>query len=95
MYRQDRRELFKQTLSEWGVEEQMRILEEELAECIVAASHYIRKRPGARFELQEELADAYIIVGQIIEYIGSDFVEEMVDYKLAKVREELDGNKRD
>ena len=95
MYRQDRRELFRQTLSEWGVEEQMRILEEECAECIVAASHYIRKRPGARFELQEELADAYIMVGQIIEYLGTEFVEEMVDFKLNKVKEELDGHKGD
>ena len=95
MYRQDRRKLFRQTLTEWGVKEQMRILEEECAECIVAASHYLRKRPGARFELQEELADAYIMIGQITEYLGNDFVEEMVDYKLDKVRGELDGNKRD
>lgn len=95
MYRQDRRELFKRALKEWGVEEQMRILEEECAECIVATSHYIRKRPGARYKLQEELADAYIMVGQITEYLGSDFVEEMVDFKLKKVEEKLNGNKRD
>jgi len=95
MYRQDRRELFRETLDKWGVEEQMRILEEECAECIVAASHYIRKRPGARFELQEELADAYIMIGQIVEYLGNDFVEEMVDFKLNKVKEKLNGNKRD
>ncbi len=95
MYRQDRRELFKRTLREWGVEEQMRILEEECAELIVATSHYIRKRAGAHYELQEELADAYIMVGQIIEYLGNDFVEEMVDYKLAKVREQLDEDTRD
>jgi len=95
MYRQDRRELFRETLDKWGVEEQMRILEEECAECIVAASHYIRKRPRARFELQEELADAYIMIGQIVEYLGNDFVEEMVDFKLNKVKEKLNGNKRD
>jgi hypothetical protein len=34
------------------------------------------------------------MVGQIIEYLGSEFVEEMVDLKLERVKEQLDEGKR-
>jgi NTP pyrophosphatase (non-canonical NTP hydrolase) len=94
MYRQDRRELFLRALNEWDTKEQMHVLQEECGELIVAVSHYRRKRPGCLLELREELADVYIMVGQIIEYLGSEFVEEMVDLKLERVKEQLDEGKR-
>lgn len=93
MYRKDRRKLFQRALSEWNTEEQMHILQEECAELIVAVSHYRRKRPECLLELREELADTYIMVGQIIEFLGSEFVEEVVDFKLNRVKEDLDGSK--
>lgn len=95
MYRKDRREIYKKALTEWGGEEQMKILQEECAELITAVFHYGRKRPECLLGLREELADVYIMVGQIIEFLGSEFVEEVVDFKLNKVKERLDENKRD
>jgi len=95
MYRKDRRELFRRALNKWDTKAQMDVLQEECAELIVAVSHYGRKRPECLLDLREELADVYIMVGQIIEYLGPDFVEQMVDFKLSKVKEKLDGDKRD
>ena len=89
MYTKERKEIYKKCMKAWGFDAQARVLQEECAELIVAVSHFNREREGAIMELVQELADTYIMVGQIIEYLGSDVVEHVVNCKLNNVKEKL------
>ncbi|MDR1946416.1 MAG: hypothetical protein LBQ51_04535, partial [Desulfovibrio sp.] len=51
-------------LQKWGLEAQLRQLQEECAELIVAVSHLIRNRSGAIDAVSEEMADVRIILDQ-------------------------------
>ena len=39
--------LFDECIEFWGLEKQLRMLQEECGELIVAISHFIRERPGS------------------------------------------------
>ena len=91
MYSENMREIFVEALQKFGPARQLRMLQEECAELIVAVSHYCRERETGIEELKEELADVYIMTGQIIEFVGSDVMKEFIDKKLQKkVRRILD-----
>jgi len=90
MYSEERRKIYKKAIETWGFRAQADVLQEECAELIVAVSHLKRNRPDAIMEVVQELADAYIMVGQITEYLGSDLVEHVVNCKLNNVKERLD-----
>ena len=89
MYTEDRRKIFKRAMEAWGFDAQARVCQEECAELIVAISHLSRGREDAMMEVVEELADTYIMVGQIMEYLGPDVVEHVVGSKLKRVEERL------
>jgi NTP pyrophosphatase (non-canonical NTP hydrolase) len=95
MYTEDRRKIYKKTIKQWGFKAQARMLQEECAELIVATSHFLRDREDGTMELVQELADVYIMVGQIIEYMGPDTVEHVVNYKLKNVEDELEKERVD
>lgn len=90
MYPEERREIYKKAMDVWGFDAQARVLQEECAELIVAVSHLNRGREDAIMEVVEELADTYIMVGQITEYLGPDLIEHVVDSKLGRVEEKLE-----
>jgi NTP pyrophosphatase (non-canonical NTP hydrolase) len=90
MYTEERRKIYKKAMEAWGFEAQARVLQEECAELIVAVSHLFRDRENGMKELAEELADTYIMVGQMIEYLGSDVIEHIVNCKLNNVKRKLD-----
>ena len=91
MYTNDMRRIYKEALDKFGSEKQLRMLQEECAELIVAVSHYCRERVTGISELKEELADVYIMVGQIIEFIGIEEMQKTINEKIQKkVRRILD-----
>jgi NTP pyrophosphatase (non-canonical NTP hydrolase) len=51
-------------LEKWGLEAQLRMLQEECAELIVAISHLTRGRDKALREVAEEMADVRIVLDQ-------------------------------
>ena len=89
MYTEERRAIYKKAIKAWGFDAQARVCQEECAELIAAISHLSRGREDAMMEVVEELADTYIMVGQIMEYLGPDIVEHVVDCKLSNVEERL------
>ena len=89
MYSEERRKIYKEAMDAWGFRAQARVLQEECGELIVAVSHCLRGRDNGTKEIVEELADVYIMVGQMIEYLGSDVIEHMVNCKLDRVKEKL------
>lgn len=61
---EEEKEIFLQALSQWGYKAQLGMLKEELAECIVACSHFERGRL-VEFQLAHEVTDALIMLEQI------------------------------
>ena len=57
-------ELCKKAIATWGTPAQLRIMQEELAECIVAIGHYLRQRELSYSELCEEMADVLVTLSQ-------------------------------
>ncbi len=90
MYTDERRKIYKEAIDAWGFRAQARMLQEECGELIVAVSHCLREREDGVKEMAEELADVYIMVGQMIEYLGADIIKHVVDSKLKMVEEKLD-----
>lgn len=95
MYTEDRRRIYKKAMDAWGFRAQARVLQEECAELITAVSHLLRGREEGMKEVVEELADAYIMIGQITEYLGPDVIEHVVNCKLGRVEEKLNREKLD
>ena len=89
MYSEERKEVYRKAMDAWGFRAQARMLQEECGELIVAVSHCLRWRANGKKEMVEELADVYIMVGQMVEYLGPDVVEHMVNCKLDRVKEKL------
>lgn len=89
------KELMLEAIDTWGETAQLSQLKEELAELIVAVSHYTRGRPNAVDNLLEEMVDVEIMTAQlkiILESHGHavDYnMEVMREYKSDKVRTRL------
>jgi hypothetical protein len=83
---EDLKELYRECLSTWGFEKQARVAQEECAEFIVAASHMFRNRPNKLEDFIEELADAYIMLGQMMVYVGEDKVTKVIEEKIPKIK---------
>jgi NTP pyrophosphatase (non-canonical NTP hydrolase) len=75
------RDLFEKCLATWGEEKQLRMVQEECSEVILAVSHYLRNRPDSKDKLKEELADGWLMISQMIYYYGQDEIMEIVKYK--------------
>ncbi len=93
------RELYRERLKRSGFEAQARMTQEECGELIVALSHLLRERPTGKEEAIEECADVYLMVNQMMEYLGKKTVMNMVEFKANKLKTRLsktgdkDGNK--
>ena len=77
--------LYDECVEFWGPERQLRMLQEECGELVVAISHFLRERPGGLENLTEELADVKLMGDQITSYIGKDRVMEVLDRKSDRV----------
>ena len=81
--------LYSECIEFCGVNKQLRMLQEECGELIVAISHFLRERPGGLENLTEELADVKLMGDQIASYIGKEKVMGVLDYKSDRVAERL------
>lgn len=82
------RELYEATLRKWGAEAQFDQAVEECAELIAALKHLRRGRVDET-AVAEELADVYLMVGQLTYMIGEERVAAAVERKLTRLREHL------
>ena len=75
----------------YGKESQLRQLQEECGELIVASSKLIRSKDRAVNNLIEELADVRIMIEQIEQLYGlKSLVEDEMEYKLKRQLERME-----
>ena len=82
------RELYQATLEKWGVEAQYDQAVEECAELIATLMHLRRGRLDET-AVADELADVYLMVGQLSFMIGEERVAAAIERKLARLRGHL------
>lgn len=89
-----RRDVYKMALKKWGESSQVVAAIEEFSELSVElAKQYNCKRPRNCPELIDELADASIMLQQMILNFGCDSkVEDRIDFKLDRLKSLLAGN---
>lgn len=83
--------LYQKALSEFGLERQLRMVQEECAELIVAVSKVIRE-PGDEKRIAgliEEAADVQIMCGQLAMIYGKDRIDAMMLKKHYRLRKRL------
>lgn len=89
--------LYKEAVAVWGHRKQMRMVQEECAELILAISHYLRfvdrgaewNKNGEVDNLIEETADVLNMVEQLRYMVGPAIVDKVRLEKLAKVEAKL------
>ena len=81
-------EICLQAILHYGAGYQLRKVQEECAEFIVAAMHYEQGRVSAG-PVIEELADLIIMTTQARLIFGPQLVDEAVDKKLTRLRERM------
>ncbi len=86
--------LFRECLDHWGIRDQIEAAQEECAEFITAAFHLIRNREGASEEVVEEVADALLTLHEMAVLVGVDKVNDMIDFKVKRVRQRLSKSKQ-
>jgi len=82
--------LYDECMTFWGLEKQLRMVQEECSELILAVSHYLRGRKGSHENLIEELADVRLITDQIIHHFGKHEVMCVIDVKSDMVKDKLE-----
>lgn len=92
MNNDDRLNLYKQCFDIYGEESQLRQLQEECAELIVAVNHMIRKNNiDTRQNFIEELADVSIVLEQFVnESVSNEQFEIIRNNKLYRLKNRLE-----
>ena len=84
-------ELLSAAIRKYGVKEQQFMIVEETAELLDALAKYRRKRVPAS-KVKEEIADVFIMLGQLMLMLPpteSSEVEDFIKYKLARLKNRL------
>lgn len=79
------RDLYEKTIKKWGEEAQYDQMIEECAELIATLQHYARGKVH-RDAVVHELADVFLMVGQLAYMFGEDQLSEAVSMKVAKLQ---------
>ena len=87
--------LYDDCMKFWGLEKQLRMVQEECAELILAVSYYLRDRKGGHENLIEELADVRLITDQIIHHFGEHEIKCIIDVKSDIVKNKLEKYKQE
>ena len=82
--------LCKRTVKAWGVETQLRLLQEECGECVAAINRFARGRDETRSQLAGEVADVIISALQVYTILGGLQVYNEINNKLVRLRSKLD-----
>lgn len=86
MKQEQRETIAKLAIEKYGEAAQLRQLQEECAELIVAVNHFFRQRQNAREELIEEFADVTIVLMELTPSLNyKDELTNMIDYKLGRL----------
>jgi NTP pyrophosphatase (non-canonical NTP hydrolase) len=80
--------ILENAIEQWGIEKQVDMAIEEMAELIVAINHFKRSRIDRR-PVIEEIADVMIAMSQMMLIFGKDKVKYMIAYKLNRLKERL------
>lgn len=87
------REVYQKAIDTYGVDEQMRIIYEEMCELGVALSKYHRE-PGAETlsDVCEEIADVQIMIAQAKLMFGESEVQKLIDEKTERLKSRIEEN---
>ena len=86
------REIYVKTINKWGREAQYNQTIEECAELIATLQHFARGKVG-KDAVVDELADVFLMVGQLTYMFGEDQLSESVEKKIAKLNLLLEDGK--
>jgi NTP pyrophosphatase (non-canonical NTP hydrolase) len=78
------REIYARTISKWGEKAQYDQTIEECAELITSLQHFARGKVDED-AVVNELADVFLMVGQLTYMFGEDKLSESVEKKIAKL----------
>ncbi len=83
------REIYKKTIKKWGEDAQYNQMIEECAELIATLQHFSRGKVNSD-AVVDELADVFLMVGQLTYMFGEDQLTAAVEKKIAKLQLLLD-----
>ena len=83
------RDLYAKTIDKWGEKAQYEQAVEECAELIATIQHFARGKVE-RGVVVDELADVYLMVGQLIYMLGEEDFSSAVEKKITKLNKLLD-----
>ncbi|MDT8441459.1 MAG: antitoxin [Desulfuromonadales bacterium] len=78
------RDIYRQTIARWGEDAQHDQAIEECAELITVLKHYRRDRVDAD-AVVDELADVFLMLGQLIFMFGEQATQDAIVEKIAKL----------
>ena len=78
------KDLYVRAIAKWGVDAQCDQAVEECAELIATLKHFKRGKV-AEDAIVDELADVYLMVGQLIYMFGEDKLDAAVKRKILKL----------
>ena len=79
------RDIYMKTIDKWGEEAQYDQMIEECAELIDTLQHFARGTV-AKNVVVDELADVFLMVGQLTYMFGEDDLHAAVETKIAKLK---------
>ena len=82
------RALYAATLCKWGEAAQYDQMVEECAELIAILKHLKRGRADET-AVADELADVYLMVGQLVYMLGESRIAAAIERKVARLHEHL------
>lgn len=82
-------EIYAKTIEKWGEEAQYDQMIEECAELIATLQHFARGKVDKE-AVVDELADVFLMVGQLTYMFGEDQLADAVEKKVAKLQLLLD-----
>lgn len=83
------RKIYAKTISKWGEKAQYDQAIEECAELIAALQHFARGKVGKE-AVVHELADVFLMVGQLAYMFGEEQLSAAVDDKIIKLSQLLE-----
>ena len=81
--------VFKRAIDKWGEDSQVMMCMEECAELIATLKHYRREEVDAKVVV-DEIADVFLMIGQLIYMFGEEQVDDAVRAKLEKLNRLLE-----
>lgn len=85
-------EIYAKTINKWGEQAQYDQTIEECAELIASLQHFARGKVGED-AVVNELADVFLMIGQLTYMFGEELLSEAVEKKIAKLNLLLEDTK--